>query len=315
MTPAHGSMNTLKRPHHLYTCTDSQDFIEKFTAELNLPFGDFLDRFGDGENRSAVLLAGSIPLGLGTGASDVDLMVILDDEDSLSLPPVDAETGVLFSGAFAGTARLDVAEAIAIVNGIEIDLHFVSGPRVADASMRIRDDTISLTEHEIGVLSRIKTGWALSTRETFDDYCGALIADNSLEIRTAAWHLIGAMQELEDARAALADYPLLALYLGRRCVEKVFSVFFAAKGFAFLGGKWLRALKPGAIHSLWVGGDEVNTVISHGVKLLFPTATDAAAGYLDGVTEFVKQVRSEVEKDLSFKVAFAMSPQLRAVVL
>jgi hypothetical protein len=296
----------------LHECRDAADFLSRFEGRLGTPVRALVDRFVDRDRLAAVILAGSIPLGLGTRASDIDLIVIVDSHEPIAMPAVDPGQGVVFAGAFTGDARLDVGEVILTMDDVQVDLHYVAGPRVAHAAAALAGGTVSLTEHEIGVLSRIKTGWVLDRRPAFDEHCSVLLADDSLEIRTATWHLVGALQELADARAALADSVPLALYLGRRCVEKSFAAFFAGRGFAYLGGKWLRALEAGRERTPWSVDDGVRAVCHEGTALLFPTPAgdEAAAGYVDRVARFIDLVRTETEKRLPFKVAFALCPQL-----
>jgi len=305
-----------KRGHGLHTCRTPDAFLARFEFELGTSLPSFVDHFIDRNRLAGVVLGGSIPLGLGTSSSDVDLIVMVDSGEPIEMPTVDPRHGVVFSGAFAGTARLDVGEVIVMRDGVEVDVHCVSGPRVVQTAAQVRDGSISLTEHEIGVLSRIKTGWVLDRSGAFDAYCGVLLDDNSLEVRAATWHLVGAFQELEDSQPALSDNIPLALHLGRKCVEKVFAAFFASRGFAFLGGKWMRAHNTDRSHALWPVDDDIRALTRDGLTLLFPNPADVEpAAYLDRVARFVDLVRTEIEKDMTFKVAFALSPQLRSARL
>ena len=127
-----------------------------------------------------------------------------------------------------------------------------------------------------GTAQATSSAWTLLRGPSFERHCGALLGGNALEIHAATWYLVGAVQELEDARTAVADSPMLALHLGRSCAERCFLAYFASRGFAYLGSKWLRALEPDSpAHRLRALADGIPGRTA-AVELMFPARDDAA---------------------------------------
>ena len=270
-----------------------------------------IERLADRESVSAVILAGSIPLGAATSVSDLDLIVLLESPNSRPLPSVRTFPEVVFAAEGQAGSMFEARQVVAVLNGIEVDVHFLSAPAVVALARRIAGAGVLLTPNEICFMSRIKTGWVVAQNERFNDIVGRLRRDNSLEIHTATTYVTGSLQELEDAYAALADNQELALYLGSCSVEKCFTAFLASRGYAYTGGKWLRLIDrlepPRSFDS-----DSFRSLMANGVKLLFPTPGDreTAEQYLAGVGCFLRSVRAVIELDPLFKIAFALCPQI-----
>ena len=309
-----GSDATTKRPHALYRSTDAATFAAAFEAETGRRIEQVVAELCVDNDACGVVLGGSLPLGLGTPASDVDLLVLLDDADQEMLPKPNARDGIVFAGRFADSgAQIARAEIVAVVAGIEVNCQLLSATAVERAGQQISRAQVSLTPYEIGLLSRLKTGWTLEHTTAFDRRCAPLVSRNALEIRSAVWYLVGAAQDLEDARSALADSPMLALHLGRSCAERAILAFFAAQGFAYVGAKWMRAFEPahapgrlGRIAGALPGGRAA-------LRILFPDCADpaGAVAYLEDVGSFMADIRREIESEAAFKIAIALCPQLR----
>jgi hypothetical protein len=301
-----------KRPHTLHSSKGPVDFLLAFESETGLSLHSFIERFVDSKDVSAVILAGSIPLGLATSASDLDLIVLLQSENNRPMPSASTHPEVIYAAERqGGSTTLEARQVVAMLNGVEVDAHFLSAQVVADLSKRIARAGVLLTSNETCFMSRIKTGWVLTQTEGFSGYVGRLLRDNSLEIHTTTNNLVGALQELEDARVALADSHELALHLGRCSVEKCFMAYLSARGYAYPGGKWLRLLR--LLEPLRPqDSDSYQTLMSHGVNLLFPTTVnrEVAENYLTEVAEFFRSVKELIEIDRTFKVAFALCPQI-----
>lgn len=313
-----------KRPHRLHTCTSADAFPAAFCDETGHSIYDVVARFCGGAVPCGVVLGGSIPLGLGSPASDVDLLILLDPPSTTgngtagngvpALPQQDPRTGVVFSATFAsdGGTRLASGEVVAMMGGVEVNGQLLSAVAVGELIRRGVGARVSLTAHEIGLLSRLKTGWTLLRGPSFDRHCGALLSGNALEIHAVTWYLVGAVQELEDARAAVADSPMLALHLGRSCAERCVLAYFASRGFAYLGSKWLRALEPDSpAHRLRALADGIPGGFA-ALELMFPARDDAAEAYLDRVAALVATTRQVIEQDRAFRIAFSLCPQLRS---
>lgn len=304
-----------KRPHSLHNCNGPSDFLSAFEAETGMSLDGFIDRLADRESVNVVILAGSIPLGVATSVSDLDLIVLLESPNSRPLPSARTFPEIVFAAEGQVGSMLEARQVVAVLNGVEVDVHFLSAPAVVALAKRIARAGVLLTPNEICFMSRIKTGWVLAQNERFSDIVGRLRCDNSLEIHTATTYVTGSLQELEDAHAALTDNQELALYLGRCSVEKCFTAFLASRGYAYTGGKWLRLIgRLEAPRSL--SSDSFRSLLANGVRLLFPAPGGRATTeqYLAEVGSFLRSAREVMELDPLFKVAFAMCPQINEPV-
>lgn len=299
-----------KKSHAFHLCPTAEAFLDQFERAAGRPLSAFVGRFAVSDRVAACVLVGSIPLGIGSSASDVDVLVLIDGADALRDQPrgLDDDEDVVFSGRSDDTSALVAAEVIAMIGGVEVDFEFIVGDRVREAARRVTRSRVALAGQEIRILSRLKTGWILQSRSAIDDVCAALRADQSLEVHCAVTNFVFALQDLEDARAALPGDVALALHLGRSCVERGFASYFATKGYAYLGSKWLRLLRaPDAA---------LRPLASVGLGLLFPTLDDGAAqveGYLADVAGFLAVTRDAIQTgtaDKVFRVAFTMCPQV-----
>lgn len=305
-----------KKSHSFHTCTDAEDFLATFGRVAGQSVRTFISRFVPSDHVVGCLLVGSIPLGIGTGASDVDILVLIDDKNAVrdQESHADRGDGIVFSGQFSDDdTALVLAEVIAVLNGIEVDFELIPSDRVRELAGRVSGPGVFLTNQEVRILSRIKTGWVLFARDSLNESCGGLLRDSSLEVHCAVTNLVFALQDLEDARAALADDLPLALYLGRACVERCFASYFASKGYAFLGGKWLRFLKHHRDAGKGAGYEELQRLASLGLLLMFPSLDaheEEVVTYLDEVAVFLADTRKLIQADKTFRVAFQMCPQV-----
>ena len=262
----------------------------------------------------AVVAGGSIPLGLASAASDVDLIAITGSpdqaEDQGPAAPLPAE--------FDGTSGLlshgpRFREQIVRLEHIEIDLVSANYDDLLTTLQTLQRSSVALNLAEIRLLSRLKTGWWLHVAGHHEDALRPLRHSRSLDVRASVWNYVGAVQDYDDAVAALEDAPPLAAHLGRLAVERAVAAYFAATGYAFLGTKWLRLLvvahetpqRVALRHRLL----ELRTFSQ---DLLFPSATTrpAVAAHLQRVRALLIEARTLAETDPMIRVAYARTPLL-----
>ena len=295
-----------KKSHSLHLCKTPAEFLASFERTAGQTVAAFVERFASADRIAASLLVGSIPLGIGSSASDVDIVALIDDASALrDETRIEDDENIVFTGRSDDqTTALVLAEVIAFLGGVEVHLEFILASRVGEWAKQATESRVSLAAQQVRILGRVKTGWVLSSRESSDGVCGALMRDNSLEVHCAVTSFVYALQDLEDARVALAGNVPLALHLGRSCVERCFAACFATKGFAHLGSKWLRFLKT--------ADESLRGLADAGVPLLFPSLGDRASAesYLNDVAELTALARDVIQRDTAFRVAFRMCPQI-----
>lgn len=302
-----------KRPHELFRCMDPKAFARDFSEATGEDVGAVARRASGINAITGVVLGGSIPLGIGTSVSDVDLLVLTDPQIALELPP-SGTGGVLHAGEFSTVRKgLVRGEVVMLCAGIEVNCQLLSQTALADAAAQLEKGRISQTPHEFGHLSRLRTGWVLDGETAMTKTLAPLRTRNTLDLHCSAWYLVAARLGIEDARAALEDSLLLAQHLARGAVEHGVLAWFGSQGFGYVGSKWLRALEPArAATPLGKAAASLpgRTVLP---ELLFPSsAADkaTAAAYVNASDSYVGKLRKEMESDRRFAVAFALSPQL-----
>jgi Nucleotidyltransferase domain len=302
-----------KREHSLHTSLNTEDFLRKFEIECGCTLHSCVSAMVSMDQLSGVVLGGSIPLGIGTSASDVDVLVLVDSHRALISDSPNCSAAGLFSGTFIGdSSELAITNVVSLLNGVEVDFTFMLAPRVLAIHERLERGSLSLTVHQIRLLSRIKTGWLLIDRDQMPRSTCKWGVDNALEVHCAVRYFIFGLKDREDAHAALADNVPLAYHLGRSCVERCFESYLSSRGYAYVGNKWLRFLAQLIDHQ----NSDAESLRTLGVPLLFPSQYSSrgkAEDYLESVDAFMVSVRSVLEKDLGVRIALRLCPQVNVI--
>ena len=284
-----------KRAHALHRCENAIAFRQAFEQQIGRSVEDLIDSVLPRETRRAILLTGSLAEGIGSAVSDIDLMVVIGREDIAHIAPSGPATV-----KSTATGGLELAIIDCVLEGLEVDIALVSGPRLGRICAALGRGGVALGEEDIRVLARLKRGWVL------DDASGYLAAfpglrDRlSLEIYCATTYYSLALKRLEDAFAAARKDPALSLHLGRLCVEQVIFAWLASKGTCYPGAKWIAHVRK-------------HEGVDHGLTLLFPTLSDEAieiGRYLIEVQRFADEIRSLIEQNRAFRIAFDFCPQI-----
>ena len=284
-----------KRAHALHRCEDAAAFRQAFECQIGRSIEDLVGGVLPRDTRRAILLTGSLAEGIGSAVSDIDLMVVIDGEDVAHIAP--SGTATVKSTAAGG---LELAIIDSVLEGLEVDIALVSGPRLGRVCAALGRGGVALGEEDIRVLARLKRGWVL------DDASGYLAAfpglrdGLSLEIYCATTYYSLALKRLEDAFAAARKNPALSLHLGRLGVEQVFFAWLASQGSCYPGAKWIALVR----------GDER---LGRGLPMLFPMLADDAVEighYLIEIQRFADEIRDLIEQDMTFRIAFDFCPQI-----
>jgi len=198
---------------------------------------------------------------------------------------------------------------ICLLNGVEVEVTFVLAPSVLRVLKRLQAQGPELTEEEIALLGRIRTGWTVSERRAEIDLQSILRADRALDVYCATRNYVFAQKYLEKARKSATDGDsLTSIYLARTAVEQSYRSYFASRGFASLGAKWVQFLQ-----AFDFGSPANRSLFRRCVALLFPVADMRGAGlddYLAQVNDFLSSTRTAIEADPLHKIAFSACPQI-----
>lgn len=298
-----------KRRHGLHECVLPDEFLHCLEREAGPPTTWHPSGFIRKESLSGLVLGGSIPLGVGTSASDIDLIaVVAEERDVPSSPP--RRDGVVFTGVQSNEVIGRSTNIVVYANDIEIDIVFISLAGINRAEAASYQTSTSPTSPEMTLLARLQRGWLLFSNEDFKQRIASARANQIIPVRCCVSNFVAALKTLEDAAEALNENTLLALHLGRLSVDRAMQAYLASEGLTYLGNKWLRVMAKTLVRN----PDQLKAKILHQSEgLLFPTLApeeNGAARYLDEVCDFLSVLKREIERVPAFRLAFQLCPQI-----
>ena len=297
--------------HTLHECRTAEEFRASFEAATGRQVQQVADDLIPSAMPKAIFVAGSIPLGMGTRGSDVDIIVLIDDRDTFiqgNVPIANNDQEAKFcnevDSLLAGTF-------LKLHAGILVDMQVAITPAIHSIYSRLRRRSPELSETEIRILGRLRTGWLLWESEGYLQQRTVNVNDPTLPIYCCTRNFVTALTHQRKAAKALELHDVhLALQLGRAAAEMAYLAYFASDGLVYLGAKWLAQL------GFARGARERVTrhpLLQHGVRFLFPefdsTETDTAR-YLQEIKEFVIAIRGLIEQQVIFRIAFETCAQI-----
>lgn len=296
-----------KREHDISSSASAKDFLERFQHETSISVVDHVAKLVNQEDVLDIVLVGSLPLGSGTRTSDIDLLVLVNDPAVVKACATTSEQKVLRSA----DARLVIVQLLAMLNGIECDVQVVHYPEIGRLYRHIDAGSADLSQLEVMILSRLRTGWRLGEHAEGVTAASnlALFNSNSLEIFTTTRNYTFALMFLEDGVAAQRNHRQLALHLGRLAVEQTCVAFFSSQGFAYLGHKWFRFADAWQAR---LPTEELDTrnALDEARRLLFPSPDQDPRTYVDDVRELIKTFRVLICRDIGYHIAFKACTQI-----
>lgn len=294
-----------KRPNNLYKVSTAEEFSVGMLAWMEGDATWHPAQFVADGALTALLVVGSIPLGIGSCASDVDLVAIVRGTSDLpsSFP---ADDRIVFA-ARTGTQSANI---VIVSHGLEIDIQFIAMSWLSTTYKAATGNGAMPSLADMNLLGQIKLGWVLAAERKIRSFLVMLQKDRSIEIRSSVRAYVSSLKTLEDAIAARTDNPVLALHLGRLAVERALGAYLAAQGSIGLGDKWLRLDRQAT-------GQDKSAPLFHlfdeAEGLLFPTfdlSENAVRTYLQRVTSFNASVKTQVETSPAYRIAFRVCPQI-----
>jgi hypothetical protein len=304
-----------KRRHGLAGCSTIDNFLNRFREETGWTMMEMVAAMLPESRAACVAIVGSIPWGIASDRSDIDVVVVIE---GASTPRLIAPAGAteLFNGiSTADSGGGAVREIVVVKEGIEIDVHAVCETWVTALDNQLARTGGQADPNSITLVTRLKRGWLVHQTVAVKESLAGIWQNAAVDIAAAVRHIIFALKNLQYARHATESNPVLALQLGRGTVEQAYAAYLAKVGFPF-GPKWLRLLtKEGGLRWLAKDGDRAfSTLLDNGVELLFPTYVlepVQTASYLGRVEAFLTAVRRELEREVGFAVAFRLARQVK----
>lgn len=300
-------------PHTLYECRNPEEFRARFEATTGLPVYQVTDNLIRSAAPKAIFSVGSIPLGMGTRGSDLDMIVLVDSKEAIvsshQLVINDSQQGAFFND----TDALLAGSFMQLHAGVLVDIQVAITPAIHAVYARLRRRSPELSETEIRILGRLRTGWLLWETEGYLERNSIDSRDRTLSVYCCTRNFVTALTHQRKAAKALELHDVtLALQLGRASAEMAYLAYFASEGFVYLGVKWLAQLgfARGAQERLGR-----HPLLQDNLHLLFPTfgsSEGEAKPYLRKVGEFLNSMRGLIEEQILFRIAFKTCAQIAA---
>lgn len=308
------SFDSVRRriPHSLHRSTNAKQFCLEFDALTGRPVESVADQLIAPSAPRAIFLVGSLPLGMGTGISDVDFMVLIDSPSVLL--PYESSHGANGDRHLPLSEDSDALRAgvsITLDKGLVVDVTLVVAPMITQIYKALRKRGPELSDLEIRTLGWLSSGWLLWESDNYIARRGIRLPDQALDVYCSTRNFSIALIFLRKAEKVLelTDIPL-ALHLGRSSVEMAYLAYFASEGLSYLGPKWLAQLGH-ARGSL----DRVSRypLLKEGIPLMFPSCESTireAECYLREVSQFLASMRDLISRNALFQIAFDTCPQI-----
>jgi hypothetical protein len=301
-------------PHSLHECQDPEEFRQRFERETGSTVQDVINNIVRADAPRAVVLVGSLPLGMGNSGSDIDFIAIVDSNMALSSHDRGVSANTDRRLAFSNESSLLAGSFVTLTNGVAVEVQVAVAPAIRQIHRRLQGRGPELSESEIMTLGRLSTGWLLSESEQFLRKNAVNLQEPALHVYCSTKHFVSALISRRKGLKSIdsKDVPL-AMYLGTDSVKMAYLAYFASEGYSYLGVKWLAQIG----HARGAG-ERVrrHPLLAEGVPLLFPTlvtSCEAASDYFAKVSEFLEQMRALMERNTLFKIAFAACPQIHHV--
>ena len=298
-------------PHSLYECRTAEQFRSAFEVATGCSVEQVANHLIDPLAPKAVFLVGSLPLGMGTSGSDIDLIVLIDSRTALVSTDQHAANSNQHLEFSSDTNTLLPATSMSLKKGILVEVQAALTPTIHDVYCRLKHRGPELSEVEIRTLGRLSTGWLLWETEGYLSRSGIDLRDPSLAVYCSTRSFVSALLQRSKAGRALErqDIPL-ALHHGRLSVEDTYLAYFASEGLPHLGSKWLAQI--GHAHEA-AQRISRHPLLIQGMHLLFPvlsTSVAETAQYLRHASDFVQAMQSLIEQRVRFRIAYAACPQI-----
>jgi hypothetical protein len=298
------------RPHTLHECGTADEFCVAFERAASIGVAQIAGDVVAPGTPLAIFLVGSIPLGMATSGSDIDLIALVDNRAALRAIEHNSanndqrleyasEGDTLLAGMFANLRA-----------GILVDLQVAITPTIRRIHTSLRRRGPELSDSEVRTLGRLSTGWLLWQSDAYLERNCVALKDPALDVYCCTKSFVSALIHRRKAGKALdLGEVQLALHLGRSAVEMAYLAYFASDGIPYVGAKWLMLI--GRTRDARERTTR-HPLLRDGVQLLFPAddSIAAAAQFLSDVQIFLKSMRCLIEQKVLYKIAFSACPQI-----
>jgi hypothetical protein len=311
LPPQYNVLNSAS--HTFHECQTAEELRARFGTMTGYPIQRVTDNLVRSAAPKAVFCVGSIPLGMGTRGSDVDIIVLIDDREALESEKWTTANNNQRASFSNEADALLAGSFLQLHAGVLVDVQVAMTPAIRAVYARLRRRSPELNDTEIRILGRLRTGWLLWETEGYLKRSAFDSKDQTLLVYCCTRNFVTALTHQRKAAKALELHDTaLALHLGRASAEMAYLAYFASEGLVYLGVKWLAQLgfARGAADRL-----VRHPLLKDHLRLLFPafgSTEEDAARYLREVGEFLSSMRGLIEQQTLFRIAFKACVQSAA---
>lgn len=282
-----------KRPHDLHLSTTSAELVERLRAQ-NVDLLALIREFVRPGAQFGAILGGSLADGTATSLSDVDVIVLLPDRQSLK----SGKTSVFgHTATYLPEHRSDQVLVSLFIHGVEFEMQFYMN---AEAHAGRRASRVgSELGREGDPPAGLNSPWVLAGREVVERWRHYFHAE-SMPLSRAASEFILGTKLLEDMRACIGGAPGQSGALGTWIVTHTLIALLFHNGYLGCSSRWLKVLER-LIASVPAETREAFLV---GRRLLFPgwlESADEQRLYCEQVHAYCATVLGLLSRDAALK--------------
>ena len=188
--PTHQYTNMNRGPHSLHLCRTPEEFCRRLKSLTGRSAEELAAQVVASDAPGAIFAVGSLPLGMGSSGSDVDLIVLVDSETAL-LNGDDRIANNTQQLEFYNEGESLLAGTFLSMNeGIVVDLEVALTPAIHNVYRRLRRRGPELSETEIRILGRLSSGWLLWQSEGYLERNAVVLNDPALAVYCCTKHFV-----------------------------------------------------------------------------------------------------------------------------
>lgn len=292
----------MKQRHDLWQSRNPSDFCSRISA-MGVDLGSIVKNLSKSPDDTSLLVVGSIAEGLGNAESDVDLLLLVENESVL-------DTDAHADWSFTTGEPYKPATVKYFPNGVELDIEIC----VLDMATPLKQSTdrllqfmqrpsesygipkLQFLEHRF--LHQLRRGWSASN-DTVAAKWRANFNVEYLHVYSIASNYIEYMELLEDVNSARRKGDLLDVAnVGRVCAEYGAQALLGLAGETNPTRKWIAHL----LRNMGDGDSSTLALTRQAISVLFPQSNmsaDDADKYVNDLKFFGDNLRTAINSHTS----------------
>ncbi|MGA4605127.1 hypothetical protein [Pseudoalteromonas maricaloris] len=299
----------------LFNSRDVDTFLDRFRENTKVDLQTLINKIANDTAVDSAYIVGSIPVGVGSRISDVDIYVIINkDINGGNFAPDVLNMAEQVKWYSSDDDPLVIGEAIFIINGVKVDVELLRASGIESMCNRLGSSHTLLSDSDINVFGKIRAGWALPfpSGELGEKLSSK---EKAFDIYVTTKCLFTAISWFNKSMIVSGNTYVHSVLLARYAVEQCFSAYFASIGYAALRAKWVQFLMQGACQLSEFDQGNFNKIRESGLSLLFPdfestTNEEGFIKYLEKVRGFLLVTKKVLTSSPEYKIAISLNGEM-----